>query len=99
PDGDRRAWRLDHYLGEWLPYICHRAAAPPCEASEDAPMHTAATWLELASHTRAIADGILDRAERCVILDVVADYERQAQEVFLCLEPTRLFGAYSSPIW
>ena len=61
-------------------------------------MHTSATWLELASHTRAIADSILDRAERCVMLDIVADYERQAQEVFLCLEPTLFFGSYSSPI-
>ena len=58
----------------------HRAAASPCEALEDAPMHTAATWLELAANTRTIADSILDRAERCVMLDIAADYERQAQE-------------------
>ena len=62
-------------------------------------MHTAATWLEMASYTRAIADSILDRAERCVMLDIVADYERQAQKVSLCLEPAVLFGSYSSPIW
>ena len=61
-------------------------------------MHTAATWLELASYTRAIADSILDRAERCMMLDIVADYERQAQDVFVCLEPALLFGANSSPI-
>ena len=61
-------------------------------------MHTAATWLELASNTRAIADSILDRAERCVMLDIVVDYERQAQEVVRCLEPTLLFGSNSSPI-
>jgi hypothetical protein len=62
-------------------------------------MHTAATWLELASSTRAIPDSILDLAERCAMLDIVADYERQAQEVSLCLEPALLFGAYSSPVW
>ena len=63
-------------------------------------MHTAATWLELAAHARAVADSILDRAERRAILDiVVADYERQAQEASLGLEPARYFGAYSSPVW
>jgi len=62
-------------------------------------MHTAATWLELAAHTRAIADSTLDRAERREMLDIVADYERLAQEASLCLEPARCFGAYPSRIW
>ena len=39
-----------------------------------------------------------DFQNRCVMLDIVADYERQAQEVSHCLEPAVLFGAYSSPI-
>jgi hypothetical protein len=62
-------------------------------------MHTAATWLELATQTRAVADSILDRAERRAMLDTVADYERQAEEIPICLEPARCFGAYPSPIW
>ena len=62
-------------------------------------MHTAATWLDLAAHTRAIADRILDRATRRAMLEIVADYERQAHEAFLPLEPARCFGAYSSRVW
>jgi hypothetical protein len=62
-------------------------------------MHPAATWLELAAHTRAVADSFLDRVERRAMLDiVVADYERQAQEASLGLEPARHFGIYSSPV-
>jgi hypothetical protein len=60
-------------------------------------MHTAATWLELAAHARAVADSTLDRVERRAMLDiVVADYERQAQEASLS---ARYFDIYSSPIW
>jgi hypothetical protein len=62
-------------------------------------MHTAATWLDLAAHTRAIADSLLDRRARRAMLDVAAEYDRQAQETCLSLEPARCFGAYSSPIW
>jgi hypothetical protein len=59
-------------------------------------MHTAATWLELAAHTRAIADDIPDLAE---ILDIAANYERQAQEIAFHPEPTRYFGACPSVTW
>jgi hypothetical protein len=61
-------------------------------------MHTAATWLELASKTRSIADSFLDRAERRLMLDIVADYERYAQEISVCREPLVFFGAFSSPM-
>jgi hypothetical protein len=62
-------------------------------------MHTAATWLDLEAQTRAIADCILDRRARRAMVDIAADYERQAQEAYLPLEPARCFGAFSSPIW
>jgi hypothetical protein len=62
-------------------------------------MHTAATWLELAAHTRAIADDILDWAERREMLDIAASYEQQAQETASHTEPTRYFGACPPLIW
>jgi hypothetical protein len=62
-------------------------------------MHTAATWLELAAHTRAIADGILDWAERREMLDIAANYEQQAQETASHPEPTRYFGPFPSLLW
>jgi hypothetical protein len=62
-------------------------------------MHTAATWLELAAHTRATADGILDWAERREMLDIAANYEQQAQETASYSEPTRYFGACPLLIW
>jgi hypothetical protein len=62
-------------------------------------MHTAATWLELAAHTRAAADGMSDRAERRAMLAIVADYEWQAHVVAVQAEPGRPFGACSPRVW
>jgi hypothetical protein len=62
-------------------------------------MHTAATWLELAAHTRAVADGMSDHAERRAMLANVADYEWQAHVAAVQAEPGRPFGVYASRVW
>ena len=47
-------------------------------------MHTGATWLELASRARLVADSMSDPSERTAMLDIAADYEQQARgDLFL----------------
>ena len=43
-------------------------------------MYTAATWLELAAHSRSVADGMSDPAERAALMKIVASYEQQARQ-------------------
>ena len=62
-------------------------------------MHGAATWLELAERARALADNMRDVAERLALLDVVADYERQARGAGLATVDAGWFGAYQSHGW
>jgi hypothetical protein len=61
-------------------------------------MHTAATWLKLAAHSRSLADGMSDPAERAELMKIVASYEQQARD---CSSPviTPYFGACPSFRW
>jgi hypothetical protein len=54
-------------------------------------MHSAATWLELAATSRALADGLAEAADRRSILDVVTDHERWASYDVTGIEPARWF--------
>lgn len=62
-------------------------------------MHTAATWLELASRARLVADSMSDPSERTAMLDIAADYEQQAQGTPSHPETALYLGAYQSRIW
>ncbi len=62
-------------------------------------MHGAATWLELAASVRVLADNMRDVAERRALLDVVAEYERQARGIGLAVVDAGWFGAYPSRGW
>ena len=63
-------------------------------------MHTAETWLKLAAHSRSLADGMSDPAEKAALMNIVASYEQQARET-TCSSPdiTPYFGACPSYRW
>jgi hypothetical protein len=59
-------------------------------------MHSAATWLELAAQVRSVADCLKDAASRQALLDIVAAYEKQAQELDSRAGAAWVFGEYPS---
>jgi len=71
----------------------------PCSASEDAAMHASDTWQELIALTRSLADAFKEPTDRSAMLEVVADYERQAMDGSSVLAAARVYGMYTSRSW
>ena len=60
-------------------------------------MRSAATWLELAATSRALADGLTEPADRRSLLDIAADYKQLAHCDVTEIEFARWFARSFEP--